>query len=148
MLSDKEILMELSTGSIKIRPFEFNRLGPVSYDLEIGSICTPRGECKNEVLLLPGEFIGVTSKETITLVSDKRISGLFSMRSGPTREGLFGSFSSLLDPGYSGKLNLVLTSVKPIKIKIGDSITQVMFFKTGEVLKPWKGKGKNFGGKV
>jgi len=148
MLSDKEIIFEIVSGSMQIQPFKKMNLGPVSYDLTIGKICTSYGECKNDLQLFPGVAVGVTTKESITLLPKTRIAGLLSMRSGPTRKGLFASFSHLVDPGYSGKLNLVVQTVKPFKLCIGDSICQIMFFRTGDILKGWTGKGKEFSGKL
>ena len=116
MLSDKEIIFEIVSGSIQIQPFRKMNLGPVSYDLTIGEICTSHGVCRNDLQLFPGVAVGITTKESITLPSKTRIAGILSMRSGPTRKGLFGSFSHLVDPGYSGKLNLIVQTIKEFGI--------------------------------
>lgn len=144
ILSGFEILQCLKAGFLKIEPFRKENLGPCSYDLTTGRIVTDYGEIRSGIIS-PGMAAGLTTEETIELPCRARVAGLVSMRSGPSRKAILASFSHLVDPGYAGKLNFVVWPLKPMTLSVGDSLFQILFVTTGEVIKPWTGESKGFG---
>lgn len=149
ILSDSDIIEEIEKKGLIIEPFRKKNLGPCSYDLTIGEIYSKWGKCPRGLELIPGVVVGVTTKEKIIIPSESCIAGIVSLRSGPTRKGLFASFSNLVDPGYSGQLTFTLqTTIKPIRIDIGSSLFQILFFRTGKIKNKWRGPEKSFGGTI
>lgn len=119
MLTDKEIKQLIKFKRLRIEPFDPKRLGPVSYDL---------------TTFRKGEYRGVlrlVSEERITLA--RNIAGWVSLRSNTTKRNIFASFSSLVDPGYSG--HLIFLVFDPTNRFVGNliNIFQIVFFKVGEV---------------
>jgi dUTPase len=130
MLSDKDILermkesiMNKDTGEIaglSISPYYPQKLGSVSYDL------TTRVEYQNRGVKR------LVTEETINIPRD--LVGIVCSRSRLAMRGLFASFSSLVDPGYRGKLTfLVWCPEEPNKNYDESDLFQIMFFKVGEV---------------
>ena len=120
MLSDKEIEVLLLQEKIIINPYVLGHLGSVSYDLTTIQESQNRGVRR------------LVTVETITLSKD--IVGLVCPRSRIALRGLFFSSSSLVDPGYSGKLIfLVWCPEEPNKEYPINDLFQIMFFKVGEV---------------
>jgi len=121
MLTDKEIVDAIERNKIIIEPYHEERLGPVSYDLKTVFDRIP----------WDGNIARLVSEEKITLSRD--IVGLVSLRSrAVVKEQIFASFSSLVDPGYSGKLTFLVYS--PMDYAFNwEELFQIMFFKIGKV---------------
>lgn len=158
MLSDRAIKNAIINGSINIEPFDENKLGPVSYDLTVGQLYVPAIDFKTVDLRThwikqklpytapPRRIVGFKTLEKITIKKGTRIAGIESMRSGATRVGLFGTYSCLVDPGFSGRITVtIIPFLDPYTFTKESSISQIMFYETSPIDKFWTGKEKQYG---
>jgi len=150
ILSDRQIRIAIRNGLMNIYPFDIKKLGPVSYDLTVGELFIYRdGKWVKQdfpFICSKGQVIGTKTLETVSIFEGTEIVGIESLRSGATREGLFGSYSCLIDPGFSGRLTVTLCPMlKEYKFTKGCSVSQILFFDTFRIDKYWKGKEKQYG---
>lgn len=119
-LSDNEILDRLKEGSIEITPFERKSLNPAGYDLHSAL----------EVTIEPTKHALIACIENIRIGLD--IAGTIHLRTSFAREGIIGSFG-LVDPGWEGQLTLMVVNAsdRPIKIRKGEPLAQLVFHKLG-----------------
>ena len=124
MLSDKEILEQLTNGEIKLEPFESSCLNPAGYDLRISK----------KVVLKPKHYELVATLEVVEL--GLSVTAYLHIRSSLAREGVIGSFA-VVDPGFRGQLTLNLHNVSEKTITIGERerIVQIVFHKLGSTAK-------------
>ncbi len=118
MLSDQQILEFMEQGDIIIEDFDESCLKPASYDMRLGkeAFISSRKEKINveEMGLLripPGEFAIVVTYEKIKL--SKRIAASIGLRSYFARKGLVLLAGPQIDPGFEGRLTLVLFNASP-----------------------------------
>ncbi len=137
MLSSEEIKEALGTD-ITIKPYAEEALGPSGYDMALAF----------DLVIPPLSWTLASTRERIELSNS--VSASIYMRSSLAREGLIGSFA-LIDPGFKGNLTISLfnSSNKEVKLRAGERVVQVAFFKLGKpTLRPYSGKYQNSMGVV
>ena len=152
LLSDRDIKAEISTGRVKVEPFEGQMIQPSSVDVRLDrffrvfenhkySVIDPsieQAELTREVavdndeefILHPGEFVLASTFEVITLPDD--IAGRLEGKSSLGRLGLLThSTAGFIDPGFSGHITLELSNVAnlPVKLFPGMKIGQLCLIK-------------------
>lgn len=157
ILTQKEILKEISKKRIKVEPFDKSAVGPASIDLTLDDELRvfktdkPIAEMKEgadykEITkcvdiskgydLKPGELVLGITKETITL--PENVCGWLQSRSRFARFGLMSHITApFICPGVSNKQVLEIFNAGPLKLRLipGVKICQI-------VLQLCKGKAK------
>ena len=128
-----------------IQPSSEENLKNSTCDLTIGEFF-PMGGARtlshisaHEIWIEPSSMVAVRSKEKVVLPST--ITGLATLVTSLTQEGLLCLNVGVVDPGYDGHLSafLVNFSRRPRKIALNDRLFRVIFFEHDEPLKvePW-----------
>jgi len=163
MLSDSEILEELEKGNIIIKPFRKEQLNPNSYDVRLGEyyavenvldhVILPFDEnsvrnhwkikkANKEIEIHPGETILAHTQEIIG--GRHNIASKMNARSSLGRLGLsVCKCAGFGDVGFINKWTMEITNHSQrasIHLPVGMRIAQISFFRTGKVLKEYKGK--------
>lgn len=122
MLSDVNIDALMTSGRIQISPPpSVTQLQPASVDLVLGQ--------SEKYKLKPHRFTLASTLELIGLPDDH--SAMVAGKSSLARLGLVVESAGFVDPGFRGQITLELfnMSSKPITLKIGMPICQIVFFK-------------------
>lgn len=163
ILSDKDILLRIQKGEIKIQPFDKNCVQPSTVDLHLAPELrvfdnwqTGVVDVKEKVdvsrlvkigkegfIVHPGEFLLGATVEKISLPDD--IAAKLEGRSSLGRLGLIiHATAGYVDPGFSGWLTFELSNLSrlPIRIYSRMKIAQICFFQmSSKVLHPYGSKG-------
>ncbi len=147
ILSDRQIHEAVKKKEIQIEPFEERQIQPATYDLRVGhqGITTSSKKLVNikeagYLLIQPGDFAIVKVLEEITL--DSQHVGRFGIRSKYTRKGLIATTGPQVDPGYHGRLTIVLTNLapSPISLPFKDDFITIEFHRLEQPsTKPYSG---------
>ena len=151
ILTDNMIEEAVSSGVVKIEPFDKAQIQPASYDLRVGPVAAVSSSHskvnvkeKGFLEMTPGDFAIVVSEEVITM--DNQHTGRFGLRSKWARKGLTATTGTQIDPGFSGRLNVGLTNLSSKNIALphlADFLT-VEFHKLQEPVKaPYSGVYQN-----
>ena len=163
MLSDSEILEELEKGNIIIKPFRKEQLNPNSYDVRLGEYYAVENvldhyimpfdensvknhwkikKANKEIEIHPGETILAHTQEIIG--GRRNIASKMNARSSLGRLGLsVCKCAGFGDVGFINKWTMEITNHSQhasIYLPVGMRIAQISFFRTGRVLKEYKGK--------
>jgi deoxycytidine triphosphate deaminase len=112
-LNDRQILEYITTQGM-IDPYDEDKVRPASYDICVGDEyrfshekqVRKLGKWKREIKLPPHSLCYVLSKEELNLPND--ISALISSTHDIVREGVLMYPQPPIDPGFKGKLYLLL----------------------------------------
>lgn len=137
----------MKTGGVvalPVLPIQNNQIQPASVDIRLGNtFCvvedsstailtfTDRMIYKKihaeKYLLLPGQFVLATTKETISLPDN--LTAFVEGRSSLGRMGLFIQNAGWVDPGFSGEITLELFNANrcAIELQAGYRIGQLVF---------------------
>ncbi len=148
VLSDVRILEKLYEKSLVIDPFIYENIQPSSIDLTLDSnIKIPKNDINidfnvfdknlenyfeeksfDNYVLLPGDFVIGQIKETIKL--PKTFTGNIFNRNSLIKTGINVSLSSYINPGYCGKLPIVINNIGKFKIELvpGMRICQLVIY--------------------
>ena len=132
ILSDKHIVMELQSESLKIIPLEGNDIQPCSVDLHLGKeLLTLDGKSidlsKSSYKLKPMEFILGSTEEYVEIPD--HLCGQVDGRSSIARMGVsIHQTGGYIDSGFNGNITLELfnCSDKEFELCWGDSICQMI----------------------
>lgn len=113
-----------------------------TYDLTIGEIFPmgkvaarkrTKGERPQAHYLEPREMIWVLSKEEFCM--PLTVTGLATLRTSLTKQGLLALNVGIIDPGFSGPISTALInfSDRPRRIAVGDKFFRVIFFEHDDV---------------
>jgi dCTP deaminase len=152
LLSDRDIRSEITSGRVKVEPFEEKMVQPSSVDVRLDRFfrvfenhkyesidpSIEQAELTREIavgaddffILHPGEFVLASTYEVITLPDD--IAGRLEGKSSLGRLGLLThSTAGFIDPGFSGHITLELSNVAnlPVKLFPGMKIGQLCLIK-------------------
>lgn len=152
LLSDRDLVRELETGSLRLEPFDASLIQPSSIDVRLDRLFgifnnhlythidpSVRQDDLTSIVevadgepfvLHPGEFVLASTLEVITL-SD-RIAARIEGKSSLGRLGLLThSTAGFIDPGFSGHVTLELSNVStlPIRLWPGMKIGQLCIFR-------------------
>ena len=155
ILSDKQILEEMKSGTIVIKPFQRKHLGSNSYDVHLGEwlamyndeVLDARKHNKVRFFKIPGEglvlvpsklYLGVTKEYTETHAHVPFLEGKSSIgRLGIDIHATAGKG----DIGFSNTWTLEISVRQPVKIYSGMPIGQLIYFSvSGEVEIPYSRK--------
>ena len=152
LLSDRDILAEIDSGRVGLKPFDDEMVQPSSVDVrldryfrvfenhryphidpmadqpDLTRAVEPDGQ--EPFILHPGEFVLGSTYEIITLPDD--VAARLEGKSSLGRLGLLThSTAGFIDPGFSGHVTLELSNVAtlPIKLWPGMKIGQLCFFR-------------------
>ncbi|MGH3509801.1 MAG: dCTP deaminase [Nocardioidaceae bacterium] len=152
LLSDRDILVEIEAGRVRLEPFDPAMLQPSSIDFRLDRYfrvfenhkyphidpAQDQSELTRQVetnhgdpfILHPGEFVLGSTYEAVSLPDDlaARVEGKSSLG----RLGLLThATAGFVDPGFSGHVTLELANVAtlPIKLWPGMKIGQLCFFR-------------------
>lgn len=156
ILSDKEILAEIATGSIIIEPFERECLGSNSYDVHLGKtlavylddVLDARKHNRIQYLEIPSEgyvlhpgrlYLGVTQEYTETHCHVPFLEG----KSSVGRLGIdIHATAGKGDVGFCNTWTLEISVSQPVRIYAGMPIGQLIYFMvSGEVMNSYHRKG-------
>lgn len=154
VLVDWQIGTAVGRGTIGIDPFDSSRIQPNSYDISLGSeilfdvqdgTLDPFTDDRayisvpvNNGCVKPQAFGLASTQETITL--PHTIVAQVMGKSSLARDGLeIHATSGWLDAGFSGQITLELynKSRRPIQLREGMAIGQVVFFETAPCERPY-----------
>ncbi len=163
MLSDAEILEELEKGNIIIKPFREEQLNSNSYDVRLGEyyavevpysqFLDPFNEhlvkehwkikrAIDKIVICPGETILAHTQEIVG--GQNNIATKMNARSSLGRLGIsVCKCAGFGDVGFINKWTMEITNHSPstsIILYVGMRIAQISFFRTGKVLREYKGK--------
>jgi dCTP deaminase len=125
LLSYQEIKQAIAEGNIVIQPALLeDNIAPASVDLSLGEEAfratdeqIQKLEAGQFLRLEPGDITLVITRESIEL--NPSIAGQIGLRSYFTRKGLALLAGPQIDPGFRGKLHLVLVNLSPSENVIG-----------------------------
>lgn len=148
ILSDTDIIREISSGRIGIEPYSPKQLQPSSVDLRLArqfrifanyqdEVIDPRQEQdltrvvdvgERPFVLHPGEFVLASTVERLTLPDN--VVGRLEGKSSLGRIGLLiHATAGFFDPGFQGTATLELSNVArlPIRLYPGMAICQISY---------------------
>lgn len=133
VLGNKKIKKRLGKD-IFIYPFKESNLKGSSYNLTASKVAYLQSDKKiavngkDEIVVPPGETVLIQTVESI--YSRKNICGTYHSKVSLVSEG-FSHIGTTLDPGYMGTSLIAITNTTKDtkKIKCGDSIVTLMFYK-------------------
>jgi dCTP deaminase len=162
LLSDRDIVARVDSGSLVIQPFDPFMVQPSSYDVRLGGsfrmfnpaysevdpaqipddlfveVQEPPFDSK-KVKLFPGEFVLACTAEAISVPVD-----LAAVVEGKSTLGRLGlqvhATAGFIDPGFSGAVTLEVSNVGPMPILLtpGMPIAQLCFMPmSGPVNRPY-----------
>lgn len=136
VLSDVRLLEKIYDKQLEIDPFIYSHIQPSSIDLTLDeNIMVPRA-CSDEPIhvyeqdlskyyepksivshvLEPNDFIIASIRETIKLSGS--MTGRIENRNSLVRLGINVNLSGYINPGYSGKLPIVIKNIGKLKVKL------------------------------
>ncbi len=152
LLSDRDILIEIDAGRIRMEPYDAAMMQPSSIDVRLDRYfrvfenhryphidpAADQSDLTREVepegdepfILHPGEFVLGSTYEVVSLPDD--IAARVEGKSSLGRLGLLThATAGFVDPGFSGHVTLELANVAtlPIKLYPGMKIGQFCFFR-------------------
>lgn len=113
-------------GANLITPFNSDKLGSMSYDLDADLYCTKVGDNRDEIDLMPGESTFVQAVEAIQLPPN--IIARVILRNSRIRQGLTLD-APIYQPGHHTKVYFRITNIskETISLKKSDGIAAIMF---------------------
>lgn len=152
LLPDHEIHAAITSGHIRVDPYDPSLVQPASLDIRLGDRFHRRVPADGGPLgvwlegptrLPPGAFLLGHTLETVTLPDD--IAARVEGRSTLGRIGLLThATAGWVDPGFHGSITLELAnlSAEPITLTPGQSIGQLCFFRMASpVVRPYGSPG-------
>jgi len=142
----KKIIKALIEGGTLLKNADVNNIKGASYDLSLGDQYWQNGEkhtldnVNSFILLKPGDFVIVSSKESAELPND--IAARFDITVGLFCLGVILSNGPQVDPGFRGGLycSLFNLSNSTINLKRKQHYSTIEFIKLSEYTIPYKGK--------
>jgi len=134
LMTDGEIKEALTSGELKIDPYDEKRIEPCSYDCRAGKQVLVSGNDKlidlsraNSVTLRAGDFALIMTHESFRFPLN--MAGNIGMKSGLARRGLILLAGMQIDPGFEGHLRLGLYNCggRAITIDYLDPISLIEF---------------------
>lgn len=101
-----------------------------TYDATVGTIVDQNGHVDSTTYkLLPRGIVWVVSAETFSVPNNS--TGLATLKTTWTREGVLALTLGVVDPGWDGPLGTAIVnfSAKPFMIKLGDPFFRMLFLK-------------------
>ncbi|WP_270730947.1 dCTP deaminase domain-containing protein [Shimia sp. Alg240-R146] len=154
MLIVREKITELGL----VAPKDQIKLKNSTLDLTVGQIF-PMGEDReagarglNQFILQPSHMVTVLSSQRLTLPSD--VTGLATLVTSLTQEGILCLNTGIVDPGYDGHLSATLVnfSAIPRRISLDDRLFRVIFLPhrelRGEEFEPFRSLKQDYASRI
>lgn len=134
-----------------LQPFEESRMGPCSYDLSVGNeyycyrdidkdVFVPRQLPKQgQIQIPPNRCAFVITEEVIKMPLD--VMGLVALRFELTKLGIMLSPQAPIDPGYTGKIMMMLYNLsdQPRTLARGEAFVTISFHRMESATAPYSG---------
>jgi len=128
ILPDHELEL-WATGDVT--PFILEHVNPASLDLTLGAeiidLATGNEHTIKTIEIAPGMAILATSVEYIKMPDD--CAGVLYLKSSMARQGLDHALAGFIDPGFFGTLTFELHSHRPIVMRAGQRIMQLVLYR-------------------
>lgn len=129
VLSDRDIILRMKQGTLKIGPFDEACLTPNGYDVTVEEIWVPStgARAKEGGLSVPAQsWFVIGTREYLELPSD--LVGEIWIRTTWVRKGILSSFGRI-DAGFHGNLTFSALNASngPVELLIGERFAQVVF---------------------
>lgn len=125
-----------------VEPFDEDCINPASIDLKLGNefvdLGTDRKFRSNIITISPGDAILATTVEYIKMPLNW--AGVLYLKSSLARQGLDHALAGFVDPGFEGQLTMELHSHRPIMLRPGQRIVQLVLYECHEPHKPYDGR--------
>jgi len=132
-----------------ITPFDSDCVNPASVDLRVSTEAyvvlesyKHRRAFDDLLILIPGHPILATTVEFIRMPYD--CAGVVFLKSSLARQGLDHALAGFVDPGFRGELTLELHAHRPVKLRHGQRVVQLVLYRLDGVPKEsYHGKYQN-----
>jgi len=125
-----------------VNPFDEDCINPASIDLKLGNefvdLEMDREFRSNIITLSPGGAILATTVEYIMMPVNW--AGVLYLKSSLARKGLDHALAGFVDPGFEGQLTMELHSHRPIMLRPGQRIVQLVLYECHEPAHPYDGR--------
>lgn len=145
ILSGKSIKKLIKERKLKVNPYDENSIGSVAIDLHLGDTALNPDNGKEVNLqdfhLSSDEFYLASTREFIELPNN--IVARIVARSSVARLGVLVTFDAdILPPNYAGKPILTLKNLsrKPVLLKSGLAVAQIIFEEVDQEIEGYKSK--------
>ena len=142
MLSGEEIIKEIETGNIVIKPFDKKLINPNSYNLHLGNellvyedeILDSKKENATETIIIPEEgYVLEPNKlylaRTVEYTETDKYVAMLNGRSSIGRLGISIHVTAAFgDVGFKGTWTLEIFTLKPIRIYPNMEICQICYY--------------------
>ncbi len=114
-----------------VTPFNYKHINPASLDLTFGAkiidLATDNEHIISTIEIVPGMAILATSVEYIQMPDD--CAGVLYLKSSMARRGLDHALAGYVDPSFMGTLTFELHSHRPITLRAGQRIMQLVLYR-------------------
>jgi len=128
ILPDFQITEWANSGGVT--PFEPANVNPASIDLRLGGefidLATGDRFQADVIEIKPGDAILATTQEYFRLSPD--IAGAVYLKSSLARIGLDHALAGWVDPGFEGELTLEFHAHRPVTLKKGQKVCQLVLY--------------------
>lgn len=127
-----------------VDPFDVDCINPASIDLKLGDkfvdLETDRGfrAYQNLIIIRPGDAYLATTLEYIKMPTNRV--GVLYLKSSLARQGLDHALAGFVDPGFEGTLTMELHSHRPITLRPGQRIVQLVLYECYEPSRSYNGR--------
>jgi dCTP deaminase len=144
MIANDNLIVDWATSG-GVTPFELTNVNPASLDLRLSgeyvNLETGERYTADEITILPGQAILASTLEYIKMPTT--YAGSVYLKSSMARIGLDHALAGWVDPGFSGELTLEFHSHRPVTLKKGQRVCQLVLIKmTDPPLKSYKQTGR------
>lgn len=141
---DRQLRAWARSGGVE--PFTESHVNVASIDLCLGSTfidleSDTKYINKAEITIKPGDAILATTNEFISMPSNAV--GVVYLKSSLARQGLDHALAGYCDCGFKGQLTLELHSHRPITLRAGQRVIQLVLHQTEIPDKTYDGKYQN-----
>lgn len=154
MVLSKEDVGWLARTRRLIHPFSTEKMGPCGYDLSVGTSyylfseddgdrfvprSLPEVQPDATFSMPPNSCAFIVTEETVNMPLD--LAGQLSLRFGLTKKGIMLSPQAPIDPGYSGKIMMMLYNLsdQPRDFHRGDSFVTITFHQLSAATEAYHG---------
>jgi len=125
-------IADLCVRAEMVEPFDLGRVNPASIDLCIGDEVVDIAKnrlvrCPDVIRINPGQYVLVTTVETVRLPSD--VAGQLILKSSMGRRGVSMPAAGWVDPGFVGTLTVQLSACVPVVLQVGQAFVQLVLHK-------------------
>ena len=129
--ADRELKMWARRGGVT--PYVEGNVNSASIDLCLGSTfidleSDTKYVNKAEIVIKPGDAILATTNEFLSMPPNA--AGIVYLKSTLARAGLDHALAGFVDPGFRGQLTLELHSHRPITLRAGQRVIQLVLYQT------------------